>query len=68
MINISKYRMLSEDIFDVEVTGPTELTIVVNIDADIKEIIKKVNAFNASQQSEIQFSTIYIYDNGRTIE
>lgn len=69
MIDILKYRQLSDEIFDVEQTGPNELTIVFQSDADVKALIKKANALTMQLPDHGNLiSIVFIYDNGRTIE
>ncbi|WP_115403875.1 hypothetical protein [Pedobacter chinensis] len=69
MIDISKYRALSADIWDVEETKPHELTIVLGNDANVNSIIKKVNFIATSDlQNKEVLSIIFAYDNGRTID
>ena len=69
MIALSQYLTLSQDITDIELTGPSEITIIVKSDADVKNISKKVNSLTAQlDQSGCNLSFIYVYDNGRIIE
>ena len=69
MIDIIKYRQLSDEVFDVEQTGPSELTIVFKSDADVKTLIKKANELTMQLSDHGNpLSIVFIYDNGRTIE
>ncbi|WP_316809478.1 hypothetical protein [Pedobacter agri] len=68
MIDILKYRQLSDEIFDVEQTGTNELTIIFQSDADVKALIKKANALAMQKPGDENLSIVFTYDNGRTIE
>ena len=68
MIDILKYRQLSDEIFDVEQTGTNELTIIFRSDADVKALIKRANALAMHKPDDGTLSIVFTYDNGRTIE
>ncbi|MDQ1142535.1 hypothetical protein QE439_003916 [Pedobacter agri] len=68
MIDILKYRQLSDEIFDIEQTGTNELTIIFRSDADVKALIKRANALAMHKPDDGTFSFVFTYDNGRTIE
>lgn len=65
MISILKETALADDIKDVEQTGENSLKIILNDDADVARIVKKVNSIDSEFWSTREpINMDYVYDNG----
>ncbi|WP_316805400.1 hypothetical protein [Pedobacter nototheniae] len=65
MISILKETALADDIKDVEQTGENTLKIILNDDADVARIVKKVNGIDSEFWStRAPISMTYVYENG----
>jgi len=69
MIDILREHALSAKVMEVLQTGPSELTIVMQSDANWNNIIQLVNKINSNRMLFYPSYTIfYVYDNGRLID
>lgn len=69
MINILLDQVLSDSILEILETGPSELTIVMQSEAEwghITRLIEKIN--NNRMLFYPSYTIYYVYDNGRLIE
>jgi len=69
MISILKESALEKDIFDVIEVGPHELNIILNDNADVKGIVKKVNEVDSQfWHTREPIKLNYVYKDGSGAE
>jgi len=69
MIDILRDQASCNNILEVLETGPSELTVVIQCEANWNDITQLVEKINSNRMLFYPFYKIYyVYDNGRIIE